>query len=346
MTATAGSWGPADLPAISPARAERYALRPGEVPQLSAYAAASSALGLRARIVLLSGRGIGPTQVARVLGVSRQTVHTWRTRYADAGLAGLHDQPPKPVRAADDRAIVAATLAPPPASVGATTWSARSLAAHLGVGHSTVARAWEAQGVRPNGADTFRVATTPELVVQLVEVVGLVLARDVRLVALLVRDATATGATRHARTRSPRTGLAPLYLYAATRAALADPAAHARRGRLDLGRWLDGLEGSGTDGARLCLVADTGDVLARPALAAWLSARPHVRTHHAGSTRRWLRLTTAFLTLAESRTTGPGCAPEMAGLLRGLTSGDLVLPAPLVWSGPGARVPVPAPPRR
>ncbi|WP_134766692.1 helix-turn-helix domain-containing protein [Nocardioides sp. 1609] len=345
MTTTAGSWGPADLPEISPARAERYALRPGEVPQLSAYAAAPSALGLRARIVLLSGRGIGPTQVARVLGVSRQTVHTWRTRYAGAGLAGLHDQPPEPVRAVDDRAIVAASLVPPPASVGSTTWSARTLATHLGVGHSTVARAWVAHGVRPNGADTFRVATTPELVVQLVEVVGLVVARDVRLVALLVRDATATGATRHALTRSPRTGLAPLYLYAATRAALADPAAHARRGRLDLGRWLDGLEtGDGAGGARLCLVADTADALARPAVAAWLSARPHVRTHHAGSTRRWLGLTTAFLTLAESQTAGPGCAPEMADLLRGLTSGDLVLPAPLVWSGPGARTVVP--PRR
>src|SRR5437899_12794937 len=46
----------------------------------------------RAAIVLLAGQGFPNADIARRLGVSRQTVTTWRQRYAAEGLDGLRDR--------------------------------------------------------------------------------------------------------------------------------------------------------------------------------------------------------------------------------------------------------------
>lgn len=47
----------------------------------------------RARIVLAAGDGLGTSETARRLGVSRPTVIRWRERYVGFGLAGLDDAP-------------------------------------------------------------------------------------------------------------------------------------------------------------------------------------------------------------------------------------------------------------
>ncbi|MFZ4487181.1 MAG: helix-turn-helix domain-containing protein [Candidatus Nanopelagicales bacterium] len=94
---------------------------------------------MRARILLASADGDGTSEVSRRVGVSRPTVIQWRDRYAAEGLAGLEDvaRSGRPAYV-DEDAIVAATLSPPPDSVGVTHWSTRLLAVHLGVGDATV----------------------------------------------------------------------------------------------------------------------------------------------------------------------------------------------------------------
>src|SRR5215207_10712859 len=111
----------------------------------------------RARIVLAVADGAGTSQAARSAGVSRPTVIKWRDRFAALGVAGLDDQPragrPKTI---DDAAILAATLDAPPASLAVTHWSSRLLARQLGIGHATVARAWNRYGVQPWRRGTFK----------------------------------------------------------------------------------------------------------------------------------------------------------------------------------------------
>ncbi|MSW82152.1 MAG: helix-turn-helix domain-containing protein, partial [Actinobacteria bacterium] len=104
----------------------------------------------RARIVLASADGHCTSEVSRRVGVSRPTVIQWRNRYAAEGLAGLEDtaRSGRPVHV-DEDAIVAATMRPPPNSLGVTHWSTRLLAAHLGVGDATVARCWRKYLVQP-----------------------------------------------------------------------------------------------------------------------------------------------------------------------------------------------------
>jgi len=143
----------------------------------------------RARIVLAVADGAGTSQVARRVGVSRPTVIKWRDRFIAQGIAGLDDEPragrPKTV---DDAAIIAATLEPPPASLGVTHWSTRLLAAQVGVGDATVARAWRRFGVAPWRRETFKFSTDPQLEAKVRDVVGLYLDPPDKAVVLCVDE--------------------------------------------------------------------------------------------------------------------------------------------------------------
>jgi hypothetical protein len=113
-------------------------LRDGDRERLVSLTRSSSVragLAQRARIVLLAAEGVSNTAIAARVGVTGQTVVGWRGRYEEGGLAGLEDEPRsgRP-RRVDHRAIVAATLKPPPKRFGVTHWSSRLLAAKLGVG--------------------------------------------------------------------------------------------------------------------------------------------------------------------------------------------------------------------
>src|SRR5213594_1699998 len=84
-------------------------------------------LVLRARVLLLASTGLGNSEIAEQVGVSRSSVISWRGR--------------KPTITAEAvEAIVADTLHTKPA--GETHWSCRSMARHAGVGHATVQRIW------------------------------------------------------------------------------------------------------------------------------------------------------------------------------------------------------------
>jgi hypothetical protein len=173
-------------------------------------------LAQRAWIVLLAADGMSNTEIAEWVGVSRPTVIEWRGRYQRSGLAGLDDQPRsgRP-RAVDHEAILAATLTPPPKSLGVTHWSSRLLGARLKMGNATVARVWRAYGVQPWRSQTFKFSTDPQLVAKVTDVVGLYLAPPENAIVLCVDEksphpgvgpdrAGATDATRTARTAHPR----------------------------------------------------------------------------------------------------------------------------------------------
>ena len=101
----------------------------------------------RSRIILLLANGLSQAAVATQLGVSRRTVAIWRQRFLEGGPSTLqHDRPgrgrPKG-RSADAVAAITAAMANPPD--GHERWTARALAKHVGVSHSTVLRVWRDQ---------------------------------------------------------------------------------------------------------------------------------------------------------------------------------------------------------
>jgi transposase len=176
-------------------------LRDGDRERLSGWTRSSSVragLAQRARIVLLAADGVSNTDIAARVGVSRQTVVSWRARYARSGIAGLHDEarPGRP-RMIDHDRIITETLKPPPSRLGVTHWSSRLLASRLGVDATTIARAWRAYGVAPWRSETFKFSTDPQLVAKVTDVVGLYLAPPENAIVLCVDESGRDGARHH-----------------------------------------------------------------------------------------------------------------------------------------------------
>jgi transposase len=139
--------------------------------------------------VLLAAEGVANTRIAELVDATVTTVLLWRERYQSKGLAGLSDAPRsgRP-RTLDHRAIVTATLKPPPRKLGVTHWSSRLLAAQLKISNTSVARAWRAYGIKPWRAESFRFSTDPELVGKVTDICGLYLAPPENAIVLCVDE--------------------------------------------------------------------------------------------------------------------------------------------------------------
>ena len=113
----------------------------------------------------MSREGVANTRIAELVDATVTTVLSWRGCYQSRGLAGLADAPrPGRPRTLDHGAIVAATLKSSPKKLGVPHWSSPLLAGELKIGNASVARAWQAYGIKPSRAESFRFSTDPELV--------------------------------------------------------------------------------------------------------------------------------------------------------------------------------------
>jgi transposase len=131
----------------------------------------------RAEIILRAAKGLNNCEIADTVGVTRQTVRTWRERFAKHRLDGLDDEPRcgAPRKIGDDRIeeIVTRTLETKPKD--ATHWSTRGMAKASGVSTSTVHRIWRAFSLQPHRTETFKLSTDPQFVEKVRDIVGLYL---------------------------------------------------------------------------------------------------------------------------------------------------------------------------
>jgi transposase len=132
----------------------------------------------RAKLVLLAAEGKENQEIATELGVTRRTVGTWRSRFAERGLAGIEKDAPRGGRRPSSRGRVEARILKRTTQGrprNATHWSTRSLAKELGVSHSMVHRVWKASGLKPHLVKRFKLSNDPRFVEKLRDVVGLYL---------------------------------------------------------------------------------------------------------------------------------------------------------------------------
>lgn len=116
---------------------------------------------IRVRIVLDAAHGYANAKISRRRGVTVDTVRTWRTRYADHGMAGLNDRPrsgrpPRltPVQVAEVKAL--ACQLPAETGVPLSRWSCPDLAGEVvgrgicpTISASTVRRILSADAIKP-----------------------------------------------------------------------------------------------------------------------------------------------------------------------------------------------------
>ena len=132
----------------------------------------------RAQIVLAAARGLENREIAKELGMTRETIGRWRSRFAETRLDGIIKDLPRSGRKPTKRSkvesrIIRKTTQEKPKA--ATHWSTRTLAEALGVSQSMVQRVWKANGLKPHLVKTFKVSNDPRFEEKLRDVVGLYL---------------------------------------------------------------------------------------------------------------------------------------------------------------------------
>ena len=142
----------------------------------------AQATATRARIVLSCAKGDTSRDVAARLGVSEAMVGKWRRRFVEHRLDGLSDDPrpgaPRTVTDDQVEAVVVKTLEEKPTD--ATHWSTRSMAKEMGMSRTTINRIWNAFGLQPHRAESFKLSTDPFFVEKVRDIVGLYLDPPVR----------------------------------------------------------------------------------------------------------------------------------------------------------------------
>ncbi len=110
--------------------------------------------------------------------LDRRQVAVWRRRFIEGGIqAPRQDAPrsgrPPSVTPEFESRIVNAMLHEKPAA--ATHWRTRTLAAHPGLGATTIRRVWRRNGLKPHLQRTFKLSRDPRFDDKLVDVVCLYL---------------------------------------------------------------------------------------------------------------------------------------------------------------------------
>ena len=145
----------------------------------------------RARIVLLSGEGLGTLSIMRQVGCAKAPVWRWQERFAIAGVAGLlrdKSRPPgkTPVPTAVVEQVVERTLGEPPGE--ATHWTGRAMAEAVGLSLRSVQRIWAAHGLQPHRVKRFKLSKDPEFAAKLQDIVGLYVDPPAHAVVLSVDE--------------------------------------------------------------------------------------------------------------------------------------------------------------
>ncbi len=268
-----------------------------------------SGLATRARIVLLAADAVPNTEIARRLGVSRQTVVTWRGRYRSAGLAGLTDRArsgrPSEV---DETEVVARTLEGPPQRLGVTHWSSRLLAAEVGISNVAVAKIWRKWKIQPWRSETFKFSTDPQLEAKVRDVVGLYLDPPEKAVVVCIDEKSQIQALDRTAPMLPvrpglaerrthdyvRNGTATLFaaLEVATGKITAD-ACYPRHRNDEFLRFLKQVA-KAHPRVKLHVVVDNYSTHTHQRIKAWLARNPRITLHFTPTSGSWLNLVEVF----------------------------------------------------
>src|SRR6266540_460192 len=162
-----------------------------ELEQLLTDGNTAQKIAKRARIVLMTADGRGVMAIMREVGVSKTTVWRWQDYFAEAGVEGLikgRSKPPGRKPIADDikLKVIEKTVKERPAN--ATHWSVRTMAAEMGISHTSVQRIWNEHGLKPHLARTFKVSNDPDFANKVKDIVGLYLDPPEKALVLAVDE--------------------------------------------------------------------------------------------------------------------------------------------------------------
>lgn len=296
-------------------------LTEAELAQLTAWSRrpkTARALAERAAIILASARGAPSTDVAAAVGVTRQTVGKWRTRFLAQRLDGLLDAPrpgaPRTITDGDVERVIRTTLEAQP--MDATHWSTRAMAQAAGVSQTAVVRIWHAYGLQPHRSETFKLSTDPLFIDKVRDVVGLYLQPPERALVLCVDEKTQVQALDRTAPLLPlrpgqperrthdytRHGTTSLFAALDIATGKVITACHTRHRAREFRQFLDEIDRQVPPALDVHLVLDNYSTHKAPVVKRWLARHPRYRLHFTPTSASWLnQVETWFSILTEKQ---------------------------------------------
>ena len=277
----------------------------------------AQALALRSRIVLACAQGISNTEVSQRLGVTLQTVGKWRQCFIDQRLDGLLDAPrpgqPRKISDAKVEEVLAMTLERKPRE--ATHWSTRLMAKATGLNQTAIVRIWNAFGLQPHRAETFKLSSDPLFIDKVRDIVGLYLSPPTRAVVLCVDEKSQIQALDRTQPLLPlsfgvaerrshdyvRHGTTTLFaaLDLATGQVIGE--LHRRHRSEEFLKFLRTIDESVPAKLDIHLVMDNYGTHKSPTVRSWFARHPRFHLHFTPTSGSWLNLVERWFALLSQR---------------------------------------------
>jgi len=309
-------------------------------------------LGDRCWVVLMAAEGQTNEQIAAQLGMGREKVGRWRTRYAEKGRAGIEaDKPgrgrkatyPEEVR---ELVVKKTTRATPK---DATQWSRTSMAAAMHISPSTVGRIWREHGLKPHLVRTFKVSNDPHFAEKLEDIVGLYLSAPEHALVLCCDEKSQVQALDRTQPGLPlkkgrantmthdyvRHGTTTLFAALNVADGTVIGECQPRHRHQEWLKFLKLIDQQTPADRELHLILDNYATHKHPKVKAWLAKHPRFHLHFTPTSASWLNMVERFfrdLTTKRLRRGVFHSVPQLVGALDAYLQHHNKAPAPFIWT--------------
>lgn len=278
----------------------------------------AQALAQRARLVVACAEGRTNTAVSAEVGLSKQAVGKWRSRFLEQRLDGLLDEPrpgtPRKTSDADVERVLTMTLETAPSD--ATHWSTRSMARCSGLSQSTISRIWRAFALQPHRTESFKLSKDPLFIEKVRDIVGLYLNPPEKALVLCVDEKAQIQALDRTAPLLPmrpgqierrshdyrRHGVTSLFAALEVATGKVIGACHRRHRSVEFRKFLDRIDESVPDELDVHLILDNYGTHKTALIQRWLTKRPRYHLHFTPTSSSWLNLVERwFATLTDKQ---------------------------------------------
>lgn len=266
---------------------------------------------MRAKVVLDAAKGLPHTEIARRVGISRNSVMQIRERFASFGIESVvsdlqRSGRPKIIADRTVEKLTETVMTSTPTN--ATHWTSRALASKFRVGRSSVQRILIAHDLQPHRVRSFKFSRDPDFALKLRDVVGLYMNPPVNAIVLSVDEKSSVQALDRTAPVLPlrsglpaaqthdyrRNGTTTLFAALNTLSGQIIEQCLPRHRHTEFLQFLERIESSVPPKLDVHLVMDNYATHKHPLVKAWFEARPRYHVHFTPTSSSWLNAVERF----------------------------------------------------
>ena len=306
----------------------------------------------RAKIVLATAEGHGTNEIMRRSGKSKPAVWRWQERYMDEGIEGLERDKTRPsrkppLRTAIRLAVLTKTANETP--VNATHWSARSMAAAMGISHRSVQRIWAEADLKPHLVAKFKVSNDPLFEEKVTDIVGLYMSPPDKALVLCVDEKSQIQALDRTQPGLPmkkgraatmthdykRHGTTTLFAALDVKSGLVIGECRPRHRAKEFIAFLKRIDRAVAKHLDVHLVLDNYSTHKTAEVKAWLAKHPRFKMHFTPTSASWLNLVERFFAEITGKRIRRGTfnsVAELEGAIHDYLDHNNCAPKPFIWT--------------